>query len=531
MSDKHFIGLDLTGLEDNGLRPGISRVTLLLDGENAVTAGDGTGAELTANCPHATQAMAEAILAQAQGYQYRMFSATDVALDPAAELGDGVTVGGMYSVLARISEDGSGYCSITAPGKAELEDEFPTGGFLTKEFNLKITQVRSSIKKTAAEITQLVEDTANGLSGEFSVRLESITGTVTGLDDRVSTVEQTAERITQRIESAEGSIETTLDLINGFTVKDSGGTTKIKGSSIDTDTLNLTGAIKFTDLNDDAQGKINSAASNASAALTNASNALSGASAAQSAVNGWVYPGSSYIDGRKIMTGTVVASIIQGGTVNVLSQTGETAATMTINMNGATGDRRGALTIESDALSLQTTHRDGMLNLFNTGGISQSGLALAPDGTIKVVGHLMPMQDGMYNIGFSNFRWNVICLQSPPMVTSDRTKKEALNYDLDRYEAFFDTLRPASFRFVDGQSGRTHLGMVSQDIEEELEAAGLTDMDFAGFIRSPRRDEKGNEIAGELDYMLRYEEFIPMCIYQIQKLKARVAKLERGTAQ
>ena len=117
------------------------------------------------------------------------------------------------------------------------------------------------------------------------------------------------------------------------------------------------------------------------------------------------------------------------------------------------------------------------------------------------------------------------------MVTSDRTKKEALNYDLDRYEAFFDTLRPASFRFVDGQSGRTHLGMVSQDIEEELEAAGLTDMDFAGFIRSPRRDEKGNEIAGELDYMLRYEEFIPMCIYQIQKLKARVAKLERGTAQ
>ena len=87
MSDKHFIGLDLTGLEDNGLRPGISRVTLLLDGENAVTAGDGTGAELTANCPHATQAMAEAILAQAQGYQYRMFSATDAALDPAAELG------------------------------------------------------------------------------------------------------------------------------------------------------------------------------------------------------------------------------------------------------------------------------------------------------------------------------------------------------------------------------------------------------------------------------------------------------------
>ena len=102
---------------------------------------------------------------------------------------------------------------------------------------------------------------------------------------------------------------------------------------------------------------------------------------------------------------------------------------------------------------------------------------------------------------------------------------------MDCYNAFFDALRPASFRFVDGQSGRTHLGMVSQDIEEELEATGLTDMDFAGFIRSPRRDEKGNEIEGELDYMLRYEEFIPLCVDQIQKLKARVAVLEGRLAQ
>ena len=34
------------------------------------TAGDGTGAELAADCPHATQAMADAILAQVRGCQY-----------------------------------------------------------------------------------------------------------------------------------------------------------------------------------------------------------------------------------------------------------------------------------------------------------------------------------------------------------------------------------------------------------------------------------------------------------------------------
>lgn len=55
MSDKFFVGLDLTGAEDNGRQRPISRVTLLLDDENAVTAGDDTGAELLADCPHATQ--------------------------------------------------------------------------------------------------------------------------------------------------------------------------------------------------------------------------------------------------------------------------------------------------------------------------------------------------------------------------------------------------------------------------------------------------------------------------------------------
>ena len=95
MFDKHFVGLDLTGVEDNGLQRPISRVTLLLDNENSITAGDDTGLELLADCPHATQAMANAILAQIKGYRYRMFSADNAGLDPSAELGDGVTAGGV----------------------------------------------------------------------------------------------------------------------------------------------------------------------------------------------------------------------------------------------------------------------------------------------------------------------------------------------------------------------------------------------------------------------------------------------------
>lgn len=64
MFDKFFVGLDLTSVEDNGLQRPISRVTFLLDDENSVTAGDDTGLELLADCPHATQEMANTILAR-----------------------------------------------------------------------------------------------------------------------------------------------------------------------------------------------------------------------------------------------------------------------------------------------------------------------------------------------------------------------------------------------------------------------------------------------------------------------------------
>lgn len=530
MSDKHFIGLDLTGLEDNGIQRPVSRVTLLLDDENAVTAGDDTGLEIVADCPHASRAMASAILSRVKGYQYRMFSADDAALDPAAELGDGVTAGGLYSVLSRLSDDGSGYSGIAAPGEAELEDEFPTTGPMTQEFNRKLGTIRSSIKKTAEEITLLVEDTARGLSASFSVQLDRISSTVTGLDGKVSEVEQTAESITQRVESAEGSIKTTLDLVNGFTVTDSSGSTKIKGSVIATDTLNLTGAIKFTDLNTSTQSTINAASSNASNALSNANSAFSMASSAQNTVNGWVYPGTTMINGNSIMTGTVQASILRGGRVELLEAGGLLAGAITILKSGVGSN--GIVRIQSDEMSLITSNPNGILALGAMGSsYNPTMLRLWPDGRIETQGSLYPATDRRYELGLPGLGWMDLYVGNVPIITSDQRKKEAVTYGLDRYDALFDALRPVSFRLIDGQSGRTHLGLISQDVEAALEASGLTDMDFAGFIRSPKISEDGSEIPGEYDYALRYGEFIAMGIDQTQKLKARVEQLERRLAQ
>ena len=199
MSDKYYVGGDITSFSDNGRYKPISRVTLLVDDENSLTAGDDTGMEIVASCPHATQAMANALLQTMKGYQYQAYEAGAANIDPAAELGDGVTVGGIYSPLSKISDDGRGYAGISSPGEAEMEDEYPSEGYITQEFNRKIAETRSTITKTSEEIMLKVE----GIDGKYT------------------------------------EVKTTLD---GLTVTDQSGTTKIKGSSIETTTLKVSSA-------------------------------------------------------------------------------------------------------------------------------------------------------------------------------------------------------------------------------------------------------------------------------------------------
>ena len=120
MSEKFYVGLDVTSCRDNGKRQPITSVTLQVDGENTVTAGTYTGLDLFAICPYATQEMAAVILAGVQGYRYQAFLAEDANIDPAMELGDGVDAGGLYSVISAVRDGGDGYPSLSAPGEEEL---------------------------------------------------------------------------------------------------------------------------------------------------------------------------------------------------------------------------------------------------------------------------------------------------------------------------------------------------------------------------------------------------------------------------
>ena len=205
-SDHFNVGLDLTESEDNGKLKPISRVTLWVDDNNCLTAGDDTGLEISADCPHATQAMVDSILAQIEGYQYQAYSATDANIDPAAELGDSVTADGMESVIARMDDDGSGYVSLSAPGEEEMEDEYPAAGPMTQKFDRKLAETRSLITKTAEEIRLEVANEVQGLSASFNVQLGSISAEIVGVENAISSLELDMESILGRIQDAEGNV-------------------------------------------------------------------------------------------------------------------------------------------------------------------------------------------------------------------------------------------------------------------------------------------------------------------------------------
>ena len=527
MSDKFYVGLDITGFENTGKYRPISRVTLIIDDSASVTAGDDSGIEISAQCPHATQAMADALLAQMKGYQYQAFTADAANLDPAAELGDGITANGVYSTLSRIDDDGRGFPNISAPGEVVMEEEYPSAGPMTQEFNRQIAETRSTISKTADEIRLEVSNEIEGLSASISVRLDSITSTVQGQGQAISAVEQKVNSI--RLSVSNGADSSTITMTVGgvavssqqitfsgvvtFDALSTSGSTVINGDNITTgtisaDRLNLSGAITFGDLTTAFQESWNNTSSTAQSAQSTAQSA-------QSTVNQWTYSGSTYIDGTKIMTGTVSASTLEGGTVNLLNRNGSAVGVM--SMTGASSS--------SYAIDLRSF---GALRLTGQSGdvFIQSGVGINPYLHIAsdlIVGYadLRSNQSGNYSCGTSIYRWSEVYSSTSEITTSDRNLKNTINYDLTAYDALFSALKPCSFQYNDGKSGRTHIGMIAQDVEEALSAAGLTSLDFAGFVKSPDEEAEGGYI-----YSLRYEEFVALCVREIQRLDQRVRELE-----
>lgn len=153
MSDNVYIGRRCASVSKPPALKPISKVILWIDNERFYEAGDDTGREHEITCPYGTQEMADNLLRKLSGYKYQPVTVSDALLDPAAELGDPVTVDDCYTVMASLdlSFDGLLAGDISAPGAAELAPEY-TLSSAEKILSRKIARANSRITKTEESI-------------------------------------------------------------------------------------------------------------------------------------------------------------------------------------------------------------------------------------------------------------------------------------------------------------------------------------------------------------------------------------------
>lgn len=145
---------------------------------------------------------------------------------------------------------------------------------------------------------------------------------------------------------------------------------------------------------------------------------------------------------------------------------------------------------------------------------------------------------------FVNLRGQSIKCNGSTSWSSDRNLKHEIHDINDPYERFFYLLRPVSYQYDLGGSGRHHIGYIAQEVEQSLYESGLTTQDFAGFVsfelnRETETDENGYEQDIEnsesnyllnkgfhQQYNLAYIEFIALNTHMIQKQYKYIQELQ-----
>ena len=393
---------------------------------------------------------------------------------------------------------------------------------ITDPIYARISDAEGNLTELAIEATGLALRVSNaeGDITSLTITAEGLQSQVSNIDGDVSSLQQTADSLTSRISSAEGNISTLQQTASSLT-------SRISSAEGNISVLQQTDATFSTRISN-AEGDIS--------ALTQTVNSFT-LSVDNGETSSWIYldagrvemgavkiqftgvvvfsdlDGSSgtIIDGGAIDTDTLYLDSLYGNTIYLYDRSGDIGAE--IQMTGAASAESGAFDLTSGALRFSAFEGDVFIQSYN-GYVTLDGWS-----GVSCHGDFLPGADDRYNLGDGGLVWADIYAASGTINTSDREKKEAIVYGLYKLDGLLDKLEPCTFRFRDGASGRSHAGFIAQDVEAALEELGLTTADFAGLVKSPRDD-------GGYDYFLRYNEFIPINTWEIQKLKARVAKLE-----
>ena len=262
MTDVINLGRDAAVVTEAPPQPAYTGVKIYVGKDNDgvdlyYSAGTENGSVLEIENPWGTQAMATSILSTISGYSYTPLQADDTLLDPAAEVGDAVTVNKIYSVIARRDTTfGSLLVSdIAAPSDGELGHEYKYEIKQNREMHREIERANSSLIVELDEIKgQVTDDQGNYTVVTIKSDGLYVGGATAKLDgsniknQSIGTTQIAGGSIiTSKI--AAGAVDTNQLAARAVTASEiaSGAITasKIDSEAVRTDNLLLTGMVDF----------------------------------------------------------------------------------------------------------------------------------------------------------------------------------------------------------------------------------------------------------------------------------------------
>lgn len=147
-------------LEKQPVFDGYSKVILIVSDEVEYVAGDDTGRTFTTSSPWGTKEMANRILAKIRGFQYQAYTASKSYLDPSVEIGDGVTIGKVYSgIFSKDVSHGPLYTAdIAAPGEKKIDYKYPYKSTQERKVSREMKNLTAELRVQADRIAAEVAD-------------------------------------------------------------------------------------------------------------------------------------------------------------------------------------------------------------------------------------------------------------------------------------------------------------------------------------------------------------------------------------
>ncbi|MBR0161600.1 MAG: hypothetical protein IJQ02_10025 [Oscillospiraceae bacterium] len=219
--------------------PAVTGITFLTDSETEVSAGTGSGYVFEIPCPWATQAAADWLLQQMQGFCYLPFTAQGAVLDPAVEPGDTLSL--RESLRTTWSEEldfGALYTAdIEAPADEELDHEYPYESTQERNYVRRMKNMESQLTLQAQAISAKVSR-VGGSASSFGWYLDA---------DRFSLMSNNLE--VMRVDSAGLTVQGTVNatageiggcqIVNGVLTVSNANIDNINASKITAGTLNV----------------------------------------------------------------------------------------------------------------------------------------------------------------------------------------------------------------------------------------------------------------------------------------------------